>query len=289
MLSTLAPAKVNLTLHVLGRLDNGYHALHSLVAFASVGDRLSFTPTPGPFTLTTSGPTASAAGNDADNLVLKAARALAERLPGLTGGHFRLLKRLPVAAGLGGGSSDAAAALRLLAQHHRLNPEDDALLEAARATGADVPVCLAGSLRVMTGIGHDLSPPLHWPRLAALLINPGVAVATAPVFAAMGLKPGQSHPEAMSRNLPHKATRPEAIALIADGRNDMEPAAIGLAPAIATALEQLRAQPGCQLARMSGSGATVFGLFPSCHAAGAAAKAIRQQEPGWWVKPVMLG
>ena len=289
MLATLAPAKVNLTLHILGRLENGYHALHSLVAFASIGDRLTLTPSPGPFTLTMRGPTAAMAGETGDNLVLKAANALAARLPGLKGGHFSLLKRLPVAAGLGGGSSDAAAALRLLALHHGLPLEHDALLDAARATGSDVPVCLAGSLRVMTGTGHDLRPALDWPRLAGLLVNPGVAVATAPVFAALGLKPGMNHKAPAPQDMPQNATRPEALNLIASGRNDMEEAAIGLAPAIASALKSLEAQPGCQLARMSGSGATVFGLFPSCRAAGAAAKVIRAREPGWWVKPVWLG
>jgi len=148
-----APAKVNLTLRVLGRRADGYHELESLVAFAGVGDALTFVPGDA-LTLIVSGPTAPAAGDNADNLVLKAARALAERIAGLTLGRFALSKRLPVAAGLGGGSADAAAALRLLAQANEIAPDDPRLMQAAQATGADVPVCLDPRPRLMRGVGE---------------------------------------------------------------------------------------------------------------------------------------
>ena len=172
---------------MVGRRADGYHELESLVVFASVGDRLTFAPGRA-LALTVGGPTAAAAGELADNLVLKAARALAERVAGLKLGRFDLSKRLPVAAGLGGGSADAAAALRLLARANRLALDDPRLMEAARATGADVPVCLDPRPRVMRGIGDVLSEPLDLPRLPAVLVNPGVAVPTKDVFAALALR-----------------------------------------------------------------------------------------------------
>src|SRR5215471_4945604 len=176
-----APAKVNLTLRVIGRRADGYHEIESLVAFADVGDTLTFSPG-GAVALSVAGPTAAAAGQIADNLVLKAARALAERVERLKLGGFALSKRLPVAAGLGGGSADAAAALRLLARANGLALDDLRLMQAARATGADVPVCLDPRARLMRGIGEILSAPLPLPRLHALLVNPGVAVPTKLVF-----------------------------------------------------------------------------------------------------------
>ncbi len=154
-----APAKVNLTLRVLGRRADGYHDIESLVAFAGFGDRLTFTPG-GELSLASRGPRAAQAGEDADNLVLNAARALAARIPGIVLGAFHLDKNLPVAAGLGGGSADAAAALRLLARANAIAPDDPRLYEAARATGADVPVCLDPRPRLMRGIGEKLSDPL---------------------------------------------------------------------------------------------------------------------------------
>src|SRR5215472_2960863 len=155
-----APAKVNLTLRVLGRRADGYHDIESLVAFAGVGDALTFTPS-GALALAVGGPTAAAAGDVADNLVLKAARALGERVEGLKLGRFTLSKRLPVSAGLGGGSADAAAALRLLARANRLAPDDPRLMQAARNTGADVPVCLDPRARLMRGIGDVPSRGAH--------------------------------------------------------------------------------------------------------------------------------
>jgi 4-diphosphocytidyl-2-C-methyl-D-erythritol kinase len=278
-----APAKVNLTLRVLGRRADGYHDIESLVAFAGVGDALTFKPGDD-LALTVGGPTGDAAGDVADNLVLKASRALAERVAGVRLGRFTLSKRLPVAAGLGGGSADAAAALRLLARANALAPDDPRLMQAARATGADVPVCLDPRPRRMRGLGDILSDPLDLPRLFAVLVNPGVAVATADVFAALAAPPaGQSAPTA-------EPLGPAALlAEIAGGRNDLEAPAIELEPAIADVLAVLHKLPGCRLARMSGSGPTCFGLFDSSRAASAAARTLRVGYPAWWVRATVLG
>lgn len=278
-----APAKVNLTLRVIGRRADGYHDIESLVAFADVGDALTFSPG-GALALRVAGPTAAAVGQIADNLVLKAARALAERVERLKLGGFALSKRLPVAAGLGGGSADAAAALRLLARANGLVPDDPRLMQAARATGADVPVCLDPRPRFMRGIGDVLSDPLDLPRLFAVLLNPDVAVATKDVFAALAVPTGgQTAPAAICTGT--AALRDE----IARGRNDLEAAAIELEPAIADALAVLRKLPGCRLARMSGSGATCFGLFDSMDAARGAARRLRVGYPDWWVRATALG
>jgi 4-diphosphocytidyl-2-C-methyl-D-erythritol kinase len=277
-----APAKINLTLHVLGRRADGYHDIESLVAFAGVGDALTFAPG-GALALTVGGPTGAAAGDVSDNLVLKAARELAERIAGLALGRFALSKRLPVAAGLGGGSADAAAALRLLARANGIALDDPRLMQAARATGADVPVCLDPRTRRMRGIGDILSDPVDLPPLPAVLVNPGVAVATRDVFAALGPPAGQA-----ARTAPP----PEKAALldeIADGRNDLERPAIELEPAIADVLSVLHKLPGCRLARMSGSGATCFGLFESSGTADAAGRTLRVGYPGWWVRATVLG
>ncbi|MGY2047172.1 4-(cytidine 5'-diphospho)-2-C-methyl-D-erythritol kinase [Methylobacterium sp. JK268] len=289
-LTTRAPAKINLTLHVLGRRPgDGYHALESLVVFAGVGDTLSLTPGPD-LALDVSGPTAGPAGPTADNLVLRAAHRLAALVPGLAAGRFSLVKRLPVAAGIGGGSSDAAAALRLLARLNGLPGDHPALIEAARATGADVPVCLAPRARMMRGAGEAVGPALALPGLPAVLINPGVPVETAPVFRALGLAVGEANPAAA---VPHPAIGPglDAAALlgvIAPARNDLEAPALTVAPVIGDTLAALRDRPGCRLARMSGSGATVFGLFAHRTRAAQAARAIAAAHPGWWVRATIL-
>jgi 4-diphosphocytidyl-2-C-methyl-D-erythritol kinase len=275
-----APAKVNLTLRVLGRRADGYHEIESLVAFASVGDRLSFAPG-GALALNVRGPSAGEAGATADNLVLKAARALAERVTGLKLGAFALSKRLPVAAGLGGGSADAAAALRLLARANGIALDDPRLMQAARATGADVPVCIDPRPRLMRGIGDILSDPLDLPKLSAFLVNPGVAVPTRDVFAALNLPAGQVAPASESTT--------SFADQIANGRNDLEGPAIELQPVIADVLSVLRKLPGCRLARMSGSGATCFGLFDSMRASTAAARTLRVGYPAWWVRATSLG
>jgi 4-diphosphocytidyl-2-C-methyl-D-erythritol kinase len=279
-----APAKVNLTLHVIGRRADGYHEIESLVVFAGVGDRVAFAAGHA-LDLVTRGPTAAAAGPEGDNLVLKAARLLAERVDGLELGRFTLDKRLPVAAGLGGGSSDAAAALRLLARHNGLELDDPCLHEAARLTGADVPVCLDPRARMMRGIGEILSAPLALAALPAVLVNPGVSVATKDVFARLAAP-------SLSTTTTKRAGAIEASASIdalATAGNDLEQPAIALQPVIAQVLAALRASAQCRLARMSGSGATCFALFESGRAATAAARALRARHPGWWVRATTLG
>lgn len=286
-LAERARAKVNLTLHVLGRRPDGYHVLDSLVAFAAVADGLTLDPGL-PLAIEVVGPTARDAGADDDNLVLRATRALASLVPGLATGLFRLRKRLPVAAGLGGGSSDAAAALRLLARLNGIGPDDARLQEAARMTGSDVPVCLDGRTRWMRGAGEILSPPVALPRLPALLVNPRVPASTPDVFRALGLTAGPlaatAGPGAIAA-----ATRTGLVAALGCHRNDLEAPAMAVAPAIRQALDAVRDSPDCRLARMSGSGATVFGLFDTCRHAAAAAKAIRARQPGWWVSATMIG
>jgi 4-diphosphocytidyl-2-C-methyl-D-erythritol kinase len=275
-----APAKVNLTLRIIGRRSDGYHDIDSLVAFAGVGDVLTFTSGRA-VTLSVGGPTAAGAGALGENLVLRAARALAERVEGLTLGHFALSKRLPVAAGLGGGSADAAAALRILARVNRIALADPRLMDAARVTGADVPVCLDPRARRVRGIGEVLSAPLELPSMPAVLVNPGVAVATKHVFAAFNLPP-------VAQAVPPIPAATSLVDEIAHGRNDLEGPAIELAPVVADVLAVLRALPGCRLARMSGSGATCFGLFESRRAASLAACRLRGGYPAWWVRATVL-
>jgi 4-diphosphocytidyl-2-C-methyl-D-erythritol kinase len=264
----LAPAKVNLALHVTGRRADGYHLLDSLVVFPRVGDRLRAAASR-ELTLAVEGP--FAAGLDVeDNLVLRAARLLG---PG-RGAALSLDKRLPVASGIGGGSADAAAALRLLAPLWGLAlPPPAALL----GLGADVPVCLAGVACRMRGIGEELEPvPL--PPFWLVLANPGVPVATGAAFAALAGRFGPPLPAP-----PRFADAAALAGWLAEQRNDLEEPAGALAPAIAETLAALAAQPGCLLARMSGSGATCFGLFAERRHADSAAVRLGSARPRWWV------
>jgi 4-diphosphocytidyl-2-C-methyl-D-erythritol kinase len=281
-----APAKVNLTLHILGRREDGWHDLDSIVAFAGVGDILSFAPGQ-KLALTVGGPTAEKAGPTDDNLVLKAARLLQEQIPALRLGAFHLDKRLPVAAGLGGGSSDAAAALRALALENDLALDDPRLGDAARACGADVFVCLDPRARVMTGVGDLLGPRLKISPLHAVLVNPGAAVPTPAVFARMGLAKGQKTAGGPSPTLSGGGGRDAIIAALHQGRNDMQEAALSIAPIIGDALKALR--DSCALLeRMSGSGATCFALYKDRAASLEAARAIARAHPTWWVKATVL-
>jgi 4-diphosphocytidyl-2-C-methyl-D-erythritol kinase len=285
-----APAKVNLTLRVIGRRADGYHEIESLVVFAALGDTLTFVPGR-VLTLVVRGSTAAATGAVSDNLVLKAARNLAERVDRLELGRFELSKRLPVAAGLGGGSADAAAALRILARTNGMTRDDPRLMQAARATGADVPVCLDPRPRLMRGTGDVLSPPLDLPRLAAILVNPGVAIATKDVFGLLRSKPHAAEMATSSFALRAREGRRERtafVAALANDGNDLEAPAISIAPIIADVLAVLRNSAGCRLARMSGSGATCFGLFDSQRAATAAARTLRAAHPAWWVRATVL-
>jgi 4-diphosphocytidyl-2-C-methyl-D-erythritol kinase len=280
-----APAKVNLTLRVIGRRADGYHDIESLVTFAELGDRLALTPG-SELAVTVVGPSAGHTGADSENLVLKAARALAASIVDLRLGAFSLEKNIPVAAGLGGGSADAAAALRLLARVNNLAAHDPRLHEAARATGADVPVCLDSRPRLMRGIGDILSEPLPLPRLCALLINPGIALPTKLVFSGWKADRSQPMPSATMNEMPDTQ---HLLDWLAREANDLEPPALALAPAIADVLSALRENAGCRLARMSGSGATCFALFLSAAEAAAAARRLRAQFPQWWICETVLG
>lgn len=271
-----APAKVNLFLHVTGRRPDGYHLLESLAVFPAVGDRLEAEAGPG-LSLALAGPFGDCLPADGDNLVLRAAAALA-RAHGLAGGAaLRLEKRLPVASGIGGGSADAAAALRLLARLWRVAvPEGLGL-----ALGADVPVCLVSEPRMMRGIGERLGPAPRLPGLWMVLANPGVAVPTAAVFARLARRdtaPAPAPPAEFS-----------GLAALADWlaacRNDLEEPATACCPAIAEVLAALRPAP---LVRMSGSGATCFALHPGRACAEAAAARIARARPGWWVAAAPL-
>ncbi len=285
MLTTRAPAKVNLTLRVLGRRSDGYHELSSLVAFAGVGDEVSADPAL-PLGLRIAGPFAAGLAADESNLVLKAVRHLASRRKMAVIGHLTLIKRLPVASGIGGGSADAAAALRLMARLNRIPIDDPDVLAAARETGADVPVCLQSRARCMSGTGEILGPVLALQKLFAVLVNPGIEISTAAVFNALGLQPGQT-----TAGPPAGKAEPGAENISGDleaGRNDLEPAALRLGPVIGDVLAVLRAASGCQWARMSGSGATCYGIFANHAQSAAAAKAIKALCPDWWVKATVL-
>ena len=284
-------AKVNLTLRVVGRRVDGYHDLESVVAFADCADSLSLTPGAS-LQLATTGPLAQACGDASDNLVFKAAQLLAERVPGLVLGDFILDKMLPVAAGIGGGSADAAAALRLLAQANGLELDDPRLIEVARLTGADVPVCLASRAGVMTGVGETLLP-LALPKMPCVMVNPRVPVATRDVFAELGLRNGQLLVGAT--DVFSGAAWPEAGASLEDwveafasGSNDLEAPAMRIQPLIGDVLAALNASNGAWLARMSGSGATCFAIYENTADAKRAAQQIQLDHPQWWVHAGVL-
>jgi len=283
VLTERARAKVNLSLRVRGRRSDGYHDLESVVAFADCADRLTLEAGAEPG-LRITGALAAACGEVADNLVLKAARLLAEAVPDLRVGSFALEKVLPVAAGIGGGSADAAAALRLLARLNGLSLEDPRLQEVALRSGADVPVCLLSRGSVMRGIGERIVP-LDVPEMACVMVNPRLPVPTAAVFQALGLEKGSRlHKVDEDRqDWPQRAALSDWIAHLAGIANDLEVPAIAIQPVIGEVLEALRRSRGALLARMSGSGATCFAIFGKAGEAEAAARAIRQAQPSWWV------
>jgi len=291
MLTDQGRAKVNLSLRVIGRRVDGYHDLESVVAFADCADRLTLDPGP-ELTLTTTGPLAQACGDTTDNLVLKAARLLSERVPGLKMGAFALEKVLPVAAGIGGGSADAAAALRLLAKLNGLALGDERLLDVALKTGADVPVCLNSQACDMTGVGESLLP-LNLPKLPCVMVNPCVPVATKDVFTALGLRNGELLVGATA--VFESPAWPDGGATVADWvdalaivPNDLEAPAIRIQPLIGDVLSALRGSDGVLLSRMSGSGATCFAIYGEAASAQLAAEKIRRDHPAWWVHAGVL-
>src|SRR5215469_335610 len=264
MLSDEGRAKVNLTLRVVGRRVDGYHDLESVVAFSDCADTLTLDPG-AELKLTTTGPLAEFCGETSDNLVIKAANLLAGRVPDLKLGAFTLDKVLPVAAGIGGGSADAAAALRLLARLNGLALDDARLLDVALKTGADVPVCVASHACDMTGVGEGLMP-LNLPKLPCVMVNPRVPVATKDVFTALGLRNGELLVGAA--DVLESPAWPDGGATVADWvdalsivPNDLEAPAIRIQPLIGDVLSALGDSDGVMLSRMSGSGATCFAIY----------------------------
>lgn len=263
----LARAKVNLTLHVGAARPDGYHPVESLVVFADIGDHLLFAPA-AKTSLTIHG--ADGLPTDQNNLILKAMH-MADAAPHLIVLH----KELPVSAGLGGGSANAGAVMRYL----KSDLQNDHL---AFKMGADVPVCRASRTAMMEGIGEIVTPLQNLGQLSAVLVNPGVAVSTGAIFKAMDATSRPDTPSITARS-------GGLLARALSGENDMQAAAIIQAPIIRDVLRALAQQTGCELARMSGSGATCFGIFRSDAQAAAAAQAILSAHPKWWVRPCRLG
>ncbi len=284
--TAFAAAKVNLYLHVAPPTPDGYHPIASLMAFADVGDTVAGDPAPD-LSLQIGGPFGEGLSAGADNLVLRAASALLARAgrPDV-GARLVLTKSLPIAAGLGGGSSDAGAALRLLNALHGLGFDDQALEGVAAGIGADGAACLRQRLLVAEGRGEQLSPPPAMPPLPAVLVNPGVPSPTGAVYRAYD-----------ASGAPGRADRPEppplrtaraAAEWLARCRNDLEAPALELEPRIGEALKALKAQPETLLARMSGSGATSFALTATRDEAEALAARLSTAQPTWWVKACTL-
>ena len=286
--SVFAPAKINLTLHVAGQRADGYHLLDSIVAFADVGDDL-FIQIGNTVSVTTEGPEAAAVPADMNNLVLQVARLFKD----MPGASFLLTKRLPVSSGIGGGSADAAAAFRGLMTFwsggevaaELYEPHRTPMSKALLKLGADIPMCLLSQAARIGGIGEEISPLPGMPPIDAVLVNPRRAVSTPAVFGAMQER---SNP-AMAQTLPSFAGFNDFVLWLAGQRNDMQSAAIALEPSIATVLTALQSDESCRLARMSGSGATCFGLYQGADAAKAAADTLQLNHPDWWVVATKIG
>jgi len=273
-----APAKINLALHVTGRRADGYHLIESLSVFTGFGDWIVAAPAErDEFTVT--GPFAAQVPLDEDNLVIRARDAL-RALFGENADQpvaISLEKNMPVASGIGGGSSDAAAALRALARPWGMRRKDDALNRVALFLGADVPMCLARRPLIARGIGERIEEIEAFPALSLVLVNPGVAVPTPKVFAALKERNNPPLPP-----LPAAMTSAALLDWLGSTRNDLAAPALSLAPEIATALSAL-ADQGAQFARMSGSGATCFGIYDDAQSAARAATAIASNHPDWFV------
>ena len=283
MLRVFAPAKINLFLHVGDKRSDGYHELESLAVFADVGDALKFERA-GTLSLVVDGPFAASLAGEADNLVLRAARGAAQLARRELPRKITLTKNLPVASGIGGGSSDAAATMRaFLLQWEGDQIVLDDFVALASELGSDVPVCFFGQSSWMAGRGDDIArtsvPPLH-----AVLVNPGVSIATRDVFAGLRERTGIGAGEWPERF----ETAQSLLDFLRTTKNDLEAPALRLAPQIGEALQALRSASGIELARMSGSGATCFGLFENEAMAKNAAVSIAASHPEWWVKAAQL-
>ncbi len=278
----VARAKINLYLHVTGRRADGYHLLDSLIAFADIGDEIACSPSPD-LSLAIQGPFADALSAGEDNLVMRAARRLRAACGGASGAAIALDKVLPVASGIGGGSADAAAALRALMELWDVKLDEPELARIGLGLGADVPVCLFGRPAFVSGIGEavELAPAL--PPAWLVLVNPGSPLATADVFRA------RTEPFSAPARWPDAPADASELARLLSARdNDLAAPARALMPVIGEVETALSRQAGCLLARLSGSGATCFGLFAGDGPALAAAKTIKSARPGWWVAPCAL-
>lgn len=285
-LRDIAWAKLNLTLEVVGRRADGFHELRSLVAFAGLGDTVELEPRQGTLDLRVEGPFAGVLTGA--NLIIQAAEAAKAHEPGLTLGRFRLFKTLPVAAGLGGGSADAAAALRLIAGANPGSLPGTAAAALAPQLGSDVAVCLVSKPALITGRGEIVSPVQGFPPCGVVLANPGLPLATADVYGALDAPPVSPAPDPSPP--PDFAGDFETlIAYAAPRGNDLEAAATRLVPEIATVLAALAALDGARLARLSGSGPTCFALFATPRAALRAATLLAEREPDWWIVASRLG
>lgn len=271
-INELARAKINLCLHVTGQRDDGYHLLDSIVAFADIGDQITVVPSD-VFSLIINGPFASGLSAGEDNLVLKAARLYAKNCKGAA---ITLTKNLPVASGIGGGSADAAATLRAMSRLTGAALPQDAGL----SLGADVPVCLQSTTCRMEGIGELITPIKDMADITAVLVCPNVSVATSSVFQAIKCK---NNPP-----ISQDSDDQDLSVFLHQQRNDLEKPSIALVSEIGQCLKQIK-EAGASLARMSGSGATCFGLFKSDIAAQNAAQSLSNYYPDWWVKPCILG
>ncbi len=278
MISERASAKINLFLHVGERRTDGFHPLQSLAVFTDMGDVLSIEPAP-ELSLTVMGPFARGLAGESDNLVLRAARALGSR-----GAKLILAKNLPVASGIGGGSADAAAALRGLNQLWNAGKDAGALCEIAASLGSDIPVCVNSAPSFMEGRGEILRQPQSMPRIPMLLVNPGVAVPTKDVFAGLKERSGV----AMALPGGRFGDTADLLRFLDTTRNDLEAPAVALQPVIAEVLAAMRALPGALLVRMSGSGATCFGIFADDNACIRAAQVVRKAAPDWWIAPTFV-
>lgn len=286
-LRELAPAKINLFLHIVGRRDDGLHLLDSLVAFTALGDRIAVAPAE-TLTVNRSGPFACQLPPPSEDLVYRAAIGLADLAGCPAHAALDIEKVLPVASGIGGGSSDAAGVLRALQKLWAVTPDEAQIAALAARLGADIPVCLLGRTARVSGTGEKLEPVSLPSAVPIVLANPGVPLSTAAVFQAYRESGGDFGTPAGVIGDVASASTDELAALLADRRNDLQAPAARLCPAIDTVLEALRRQEGCRLARLSGSGATCFAIFGSDRQAIAAAEAIGTGEPGWWVVATTL-
>lgn len=283
-----APAKINLTLHITGRREDGFHLLESFVAFADVGDEIAVNVQEG-FDISVSGPFAGRLENEPDNIALEAAISFVygfgNRLPGV---HVDLVKNLPIAAGMGGGSSDAAAVIRALAYLVDEKVSKTAADQLAAGLGADVTVCLDPDAAFMSGIGNIVTPLPKLPEVYAVLVNPNIKMLTGAVFAALAV-PGAIRRDEVGLKPEHAFVDVvDLVEFVSSCRNDLEAPAIRMCREIFEVKEALSGADGCLIARMTGSGATCFGIYDNEQNAHQAAEAISEEAPGWWVRACRL-